>query len=108
MKEDASTIEAVDWEGVYDVLHHISQLRVGYFVLDISDVDRFPEESRKNMGNFIILSARHVWKKAIEYVAISPLFEEVDSYHKIPVYAVDCISSDVGISVTKTHEWINV
>lgn len=91
-------------EGVHETLNRLGSSRVGYFILDTEDIERFPDDVARNMSNFIVIAARYHFKKCIAYVALSHLFDEIDNLHEIPVYSVSCITSNEGCFAVKRSE----
>jgi len=63
--------------------------RIGRFSLNKHVIDRFPEEARAVMGRCIIVRCEMIYESnTLEYVAISPDFNQVRKGEIVPRYDV--------------------
>lgn len=70
--------------------------RLGRFKLDQEYMYKW-EELLPLMGNFVIVDVQRQYDtRKIEYLAYSPLFEEIEEYVKAPDYEVVVTLNDFG------------
>lgn len=63
--------------------------RLGRFYLYDSDMGRWESNLLPLMGNFVVVEARFRFDlRAIEYLAFSPLFDEIDPNIAAPEYEI--------------------
>jgi hypothetical protein len=64
--------------------------RIGRFRLDLELIEAFPRTARAIMGRCIVLQCEQVYSRlALEYLAISPYFDEVPPGEAAPRYIVN-------------------
>ena len=74
--------------------------KLGRFQVTIDLLETEPENIRKVMSNFLVLRAETFYPDYIEYLAYSPLFEEIKEGSIAPFYMVN-INFDLSISLKK-------
>ena len=73
---------------------------LGIFRLSETLIEEHPELVMRLMGRAIILSAKPaLLEREIEYLALSPEFEEVSDDATIPVYGVKTVGLDIVFTI---------
>lgn len=74
----------------------MNDLRRGNFKIAVDMINNFPERVRQVMGKVIVVRAECFYGGVVEYMAISPEFDELKEREIAPEYTVGIKSKKVG------------